>query len=37
MHDRVLLKKIEPEKKTASGFYIYSVDESDKATDPKLK
>ena len=26
------MKKIEPEKKTASGFYIYSVDESDKAT-----
>lgn len=32
MHDRVLLKKIEPEKKTASGFYIATVDESDKAT-----
>lgn len=32
MHDRVLLKKIEPEKKTSSGFYIPTTDESDKAT-----
>lgn len=31
MHDRVLIKKIEPEKKTSSGFYIPTVDESVKA------
>lgn len=32
MYDRVLLKKIEPEKKTSSGFYIPTTDESVKAT-----
>jgi chaperonin GroES len=32
MYDRVLLKKIEPEKKTSSGFYIPTSDESVKAT-----
>jgi chaperonin GroES len=32
MHDRVMLKKIEPEQKTSSGFYIPYADESVKAT-----
>ena len=32
VHDRVMLKKIEPEKKTSSGFYIPTSDESVKAT-----
>jgi chaperonin GroES len=36
MHDRVLLKKIEPEKQTASGFYIPTADESVKATVVKV-
>ena len=36
MYDRVLLKKIEPEKKTSSGFYIPTVDESVKATVVKV-
>jgi chaperonin GroES len=32
MNDRVLLKKIEPELKTSSGFYIPVSDESVRAT-----
>lgn len=36
MYDRVMLKKIEPEKKTSSGFYIHTVDESVKATVVKV-
>lgn len=32
MYDRVLLKKIEPEQQTSSGFYIPKTDESAKAT-----
>ena len=36
IHDRVLLKKIEPVKQTSSGFYIHTVEESDKATVMKV-
>jgi chaperonin GroES len=36
MHDRVMLKKIEPERKTSSGFFIYSDNESVKATVVKV-